>query len=449
MKGFTLEEKLLWLYVALMPFAEVFHFALGAKRVSFVDFIAATLIGVWAVKRLNGKVQFVKTSMEFPLILMICLFLPSFINSTDIFDSIIETGGLIYLTVLFIVTANIVSDHQRLIRFLKVLLITGALTVSIGLFQFFRALITGEMGTGSFLFYTKLESMAHHLPRISLAFESPNMALAYLHVILIAGMLLLLLDKHRRDRLFAGLCMILVFVAAFLAASRRFAGLLLSLFMVMTWFGKAKILKVLKYAVLVGFIIFFIASVATTIWVVFPIEISKDASGDVSGLKADFSYSMHLIQPVASINMFKKHPVLGVGFGSYNKNFRDNVDWQWLRSSFGFGPYPQFVSQVENKTLTFDPHSVFLGALAETGIIGFAGLIYFFSTCLILFVRGFRAHNATIASKAISGCILAGFIGFLLNGLTLDILSMRHFWIMLAIGAARANKPELDEGVCR
>ena len=40
-------------------------------------------------------------------------------------------------------------------------------------------------------------------------------------------------------------------------------------------------------------------------------------------------------------------------------------------------------------------------------------------------------------------CIYAGYLGFLLHGLTVDMLFFRHLWIMLGIGTAMAQMAKL------
>ena len=149
-----------------------------------------------------------------------------------------------------------------------------------------------------------------------------------------------------------------------------------------------------------------------------------------------YAYSLHYIYPVTSITMIKKHPLTGVGLGTYDMHTKENIDWKWLRSSFSYELYPKSVKAVESKTLTFDPHSVFLGIFAETGLIGFLGLLYFFLRYARLLITRFKRSKDSRIEKIMTGCILAGFIGFLLNGLITDILSMRHFWIIMAIGLA-------------
>ena len=46
-----------------------------------------------------------------------------------------------------------------------------------------------------------------------------------------------------------------------------------------------------------------------------------------------------------------------------------------------------------------------------------------------------RSRNTIdLEKKLLYQCILAGISGFLLNGYFIDILTMRHFWILFAMG---------------
>lgn len=430
----ALEEKILWVYTMLIPFTGVLYFHLGMKRVGFCDFVFFGLFVVWSIKYLIGKKKFKKTSLEFAFIFMFGLFSLSFINSVNLFASFVELAALIYLAALFILILNIISTPQRLRYLLNIYLFVSLVISLIGLYYFCLALSMDNAINSRFLFYNTIESMAHHFPRIQVTLETPNMMLSYLHAALIAGIILFLLEKRPKIRTLIFLSIAIILTVAFFTGSRRFTGLLLSLFIILCLFGKSKIISVVKYASFLGFIFFLVISVITSIWVVFPVELRTDKRN--INLKANYAYSLHFIQPVASINMLKKHPFIGVGFGTYNRHFKENVDWEWLRSAFGFEAYPEYTKSVENKTLSFDPHSVFLGTLAETGLVGFFGLICFFSMYMMLLIKRFRKSDKYSLQKIVSGCILAGFIGFLLNGLTMDILSMRHFWIMMAIGIA-------------
>lgn len=432
----SLEEKILWLYIALMPLSGIAYFMLGIKRIGYQDFVFIVLFIIWLIKYRRGETKFSTASLGLPFIFMLGLFLLSFINSINLFNSFIELLGLIYLMTLFLLVINIISTPQKLRSLLTVFLGIATVVSLVSLFYFCLALVTGNVKDNPFLYYSTIESMAHHLPRIKLTLETPNMMLTYLHTALIIGIILLLSARTAKNKLFIFLSIVIISLAAFFTCSRRFTGLLSSLFLILCWFGKGRVAYLIKYVSFLAFIFFLIVSIITSIWVVFPVKIISDKIAKTATLKLNYKYSLHLIQPVASINMFKKHPIIGIGFGTYNRHFKENVDWGWLRSSFGFEAYPNYLGAIENKTLIFDPHSVFLGTLAETGLAGFLGLFYFFLSFMRLMIKGFKKKNYDTFTRVVSGCVLAGFIGFLLNGLTIDILSMRHFWFMAAIGLA-------------
>jgi len=440
-KTLLLEEKILWIYILLLPLTGVAHFKLGPKRIGYIDFIFVIVLVLWLLKYLSGKVQFQRSSLELPLLLLLVSFSCSFINSRNLFDSLIELAGLIYLILLFLLVINVVSNQQKFCYILRLFLFVSTVVSLGGLFFFALALISGE--TSRFLFYTTIESVAHHFPRIRFTFEGPNMMATYLHVSIIAGIILFILEKNRNARFLITSCIIIILIAAIFTGSRRFTGLLLTAFIILCWYGKGKVISVLKYVFLFGFIVFFIASLVTSIWVLFPLEITKDVDAKTVGLQVHRAYSIHFLQLSTALLMFKQHPLIGVGFGTYHRHFKDYVDWQWARSSLGFAAYPELIAPVEDKTLILDPHSLCLGTLAETGIIGFVGLLYFLIAYFIMLKKKIKGYSRKGNLRTIAcGCLLAGFIGFLLNGIVTDILSMRHFWFMLALGviAGRLNE---------
>ena len=173
----------------------------------------------------------------------------------------------------------------------------------------------------------------------------------------------------------------------------------------------------------------------TTIWVIFPVKVTKIETEKAISFRADYGYSIHLIPLATSIKMFKEHPIAGIGLGTYSKRFKQYADWGWFKSSFGLTVYPEHLKAIEDRTFNVDPHSLFLGVLAETGILGLSGLIYFMLNILTLLIKRFKVYYTQDKfQRIIYGCILAGFLGFLLNSLNIDLLSLRPFWIMLAIG---------------
>jgi O-antigen ligase len=440
------EERLLYLYIILIPFIDYFSFTVLNKKILYADFVFIFLFIAWVTKYITTRLKHRLIHLKFSLIFLPALFAVSFFNSSGISNSIAELLGLIYLIILFILVGNIL-DSQRKIRFVLYLyFFVSAVLSLVGLGLFSWAMATGDLRTTSFLGYSTMESMAHHFPRIDLTFESANMALVYLHIALVFGIILFLTEKRRQLKALIASSLPIILATAFFTGSRRFTGLLLSLLLILSWYGRGRIIAALKYLLFLGFLIFLAVSIITSIWVVFPVKVTKDNIGKNIGISANYGYSIHYLLPAVSLNMFKKHPFVGVGLGTYNRNFKDFVDWEWLKTSFGFEAYPGYVELVKEKKLNFDPHSVFLGTLAETGLLGFCALIYFLVTYAVTLVGRFRRSSHFTFDNILSGCIWACFIGFILNALTLDILSMRHFWLMLAIGVCgRKNNSQSYE----
>lgn len=78
----------------------------------------------------------------------------------------------------------------------------------------------------------------------------------------------------------------------------------------------------------------------------------------------------------SAFNMFKDHPVFGVGIGQYA------------------GKYIKEYKAVEAKEIQRHCHNNFLQMLAENGLIGFLGFVYLFGYLLIVsLVNFFRHHN--------------------------------------------------------
>lgn len=439
------QERLLYIYTILIPFIDYYACIILNKKILYADFVFIFLFIAWMTKYLSGKIRSKLIPLKFSLILLPALFVVSFFNSSGIFSSIAELLSLIYLIVLFILV-NDILDSRRKIRFALYLYFFVSVILSlIGMGLLSRAMAIGDLRTTSFLGYGTMESMAHHFPRIDLTFESANMALAYLHIALVLGVILFLTESRQRLKLLITLSLPIILTTAFFTGSRRFTGLLLSLLLILSWYGRGRVIGALKYLLFLGFLMFLVVSIITSIWVVFPLKVIKNNATKNISISANYGYSIHYLLPAASWKMFKKHPFIGVGLGTYNRNFKDYVDWDWLKSSFGFEAYPGYVELVKEKRLNFDPHSVFFGTLAETGLFGLCALIYFLGTYALTLAGRFIGSSYLTFDNILSGCVWACFIGFILNALTLDILSMRHFWFMLAIGVCglkRNNKSD-------
>lgn len=428
------EERLVYLYAISIPFIDHFIFIFCGKKVLYADFIFAFLFILLVVKYLSGRMKIDFAGLKYPVFLLPLFFTASFLNSSSLLNSGTELIGLIYLLILFIAVINVIKNQKKMHFVSGIYFITAAIISSIGLIFLSKAMIWGGLKNNSFLSYGGMESAAHHFPRLDLTFESANMALTYLHIAMIFGVFLFLTGTGRGIKSLIVLFLGIVCLAAFFTGSRRLTGFMLTIFILLYWHSRGMICAVLKYLSLSVFLCLLIASIITSIWVIFPISMGRDEVNKNISIKASYAYSVHYLLPIVSLKMFKEHPFIGVGYGAFNKNFKEYVDWDWLESSFGFDAYPDYVPLVKERKLNFDPHSVFFGILAETGMVGFAALIFFLASYAYRLIRRLNKNQLYPYDNILSGCVLAGFVGFVCNALTLDILSMRHFWFLLAIG---------------
>lgn len=433
-KNSAIEEKLLWMYVILLPLINLPLCVLFNKKVLFTDIIAVLLLITYLIKYVSKMTKFIPSYTELSLLIMISLFSISCLNSISILNSFIELFSILYLMTLFILIFNIVTTKEKLVNILYIWTATTIIISLIGLAAFYISIYTKKIEGNLFLNYSLIDSVAHHFPRICSTFIISNMFFSYLHVSFIFAVILFLLNSDIRKKVLLSIFIGIIIATSLMTGSRRYAGLLLSSMIIISLYGKGRLVSILKYALFSLFLLFLAAYIITSIWVVFPVKIAIDKADKVIDIRADYSYSLHFLSPLASVNMIKRHPIVGVGIGTYNKNFKNYIDWQYVKSSFGFRAYPDYIKLIEEKALSLDPHSLYLGIISETGMAGFIGILYFLYNLFRLYIIRYKQEPAS--EKIIGGCAVAGLVGFLLNGITMDIMSMRHFWFMMAIGIA-------------
>lgn len=430
-----LKDWLLAAYLLVLPLMDYAPCKIYGRVVLFSDFIFVGLALVYAWELMVRAKTISLDLLDYSGLSMIVLFSFSIFSSAYRAQGMAELAVLSYLYLLFIIVRRTVVSLEKLKAMLIVWVAVALLVSLIGLTAFAYAYSLGDIRGNRFLFYMPIEAMAHHFPRIDSTFINANMLLSYLHVAICAAIILYLFSLRAKARMrFFMIAIIAIFlITAFLTGSRRFGGLLLSLFLISLWNFKGRIARLARVLTFVGFILFFVASIVTTIWMMFPLSITHERQQQTVTIKAHTSYSLHMLPLSAAFTMAARHPFLGVGLGAFNREFSRYVDWEWVKASFGLEAYPQCVAAVNDHTLNFDPHSAYFGSLAETGIVGFIGLLLFLGCAVVFFVRAFKQYRADGERAIVSGCMLACLCGFIFNAVTLDILTMRHFWLLLAL----------------
>jgi hypothetical protein len=93
-----------------------------------------------------------------------------------------------------------------------------------------------------------------------------------------------------------------------------------------------------------------------------------------------------------------------------------------------------------------DPHSTYLGAAAELGAAGVAGLVALWTTLALTLVRLSR-------SRAIPRVVWAGLVGVAvavtIEAICTDVMNFRHYWWVIAVVAAWAAETAGVDGRTR
>ena len=152
-----------------------------------------------------------------------------------------------------------------------------------------------------------------------------------------------------------------------------------------------------------------------------------NSSGTVSLAEADGSVRGRLTEAMAAVYMFADHPWTGVGPGMYRYHYQHYAEI--VGSDIPGAKIHEELRQ---------PHVLYLGVAAETGLPGIAALLLMV-TVLILRLEHAR-RISMIAGRRDLAFLAAGFlfaiVGYLSTGFFLHFAFIRYFWLMAALASA-------------
>lgn len=114
---------------------------------------------------------------------------------------------------------------------------------------------------------------------------------------------------------------------------------------------------------------------------------------------------------------WQSHPWVGIGLGEFPYAVKRAVQEGRLHSYYAGG---------------VDPHCTWLGTMAETGLIGLAGLLIFWGALVGGWV-GARNLMSRAAENWRIRASYAGLIGVLVNSLYVDVMHFRFLWVGIAL----------------
>jgi O-antigen ligase len=254
------------------------------------------------------------------------------------------------------------------------------------------------------------------------------MMISYLNVALVSGFIVF---THNRDKKIL-LCLALITVSAFFGHSHGLTGFFVTLSVIVFSFRLNSLCgKILANVLYLSTVVLLGLAIIFTIYHRNSFEEPSNAVTEKVGIRHELNYyGMR-----AAVQIAADYPLFGIGPGNYSyeaKNYIINIQPYYERDVIPINRLSKEVGQV-------DPHCFYLGQISETGLIGFCFIVLFF--CYILFENRKIINNDRSNIKVVKIHLIleAGIIGLLVTGLFVDIFSMRHLWVLLAITCAAVN----------
>lgn len=140
--------------------------------------------------------------------------------------------------------------------------------------------------------------------------------------------------------------------------------------------------------------------------------------------EVDGSTLSRVTENIAAVDMFVDHPLFGVGPSGYPRQYER---------------YAERVGLLV-KDQARQPHNLYLGKAAETGLVG---LVTFVAIPAVVLVRLGRLWRATRSSNSRRAAMAAGYISaimaYLATGVFLHLAFERYYWMLLALADAAAT----------
>lgn len=421
MKDMPITQILLLLYVILMPFNMPMS-EMPGTNIKMCDALFPLLLLFFLFENRNAILQKLargKALLYFLPYIAACAV--SFLNSADLKRSCAEMAFYAYLLTLSFIAVSVIDREEVFWRVVKSWLFATAIVLAVGAAGIISSFINKPASGMQFVQHTNLDRTFTAISRVKSTFLTPNELLTYLNVSIALAICWFYKFAKKGMAIFASL----IFLEAFLTMSRRFGGFMLTVFLALRRFPRTKFFLFVKYASFAVFAAFLILGLLTTIWQVFPIFNDR--------------LSLHFLPHLVSFRMFVSHPFIGSGLGLYRAIFTNFYEPDEIVSKYDLND-GYTMELIRAKEYAIDPHSSLMGTLAETGIIGLLGLVFFFvATYRYLYksTAGLEPKNRNIAY-----ILIAGLTGFILNGLITDIMTMRQLWFIVSLAIAFSSLKE-------
>jgi O-antigen ligase len=291
-------------------------------------------------------------------------------------------------------------DRTRLVRVLKVLLIS---TIGVALFGLYQAIDGSYTGLYFGLYPIQNENLEPWSGRITSFLFQYNSLAGYLNLVIPLAIACAVLAKDRMLKFLGLVCAFTAAVAVLLTQSRGGLLALAGLFIIAVWLLVPRVTTRIKLVCVVAL---------AGLLLIPPLLNHFDRLENVD----DFA---RLAVWQAAVTMFMDHPLLGVGYGNY----------RFLYADFVPGAVPG----------RLDAHNIYFQLLAETGLVGFLSFFALLGVFYALALKAIRKDDpftriiAFGVCGAISTTLMHGVVDYLFNT---SPQFGALFWLVLGLGSS-------------
>lgn len=431
-------EKLLLAYIALIPIMVVRLPGLGSM-IQLTELVFLALAGGWTVAWRRGEVRLPRLPAALGLGLFLLSATVSSLRMAGQFGVSHELPGYLYMVALFLISVSLLTP-ELWSRALRAWALTSTFVAAVGVTGVALGSLFG-IQTPFALYYHSLFSIPFPLWRLCATFLTnpmPNMAMGYL----LAGSILTWAYALKQRSPLWGLAALLHLTAAVLTFSRGWGALGLGLLVFLLQFRSLKA-ELVRWALILALVPMSLGVELISIWTVMHVHVGTVPVRETTGVEdptlpegsdvylpgvpirrfeatAEYVPITRTFLRQAEVELWREKPLFGWGPGNFGHEL-----WRRQREEgerwFGF--------KVE---FFKDPHSTLLGGLAELGLVGMGLLLYSLALIGKSLLRSLRRGPEKLFAWALLGVVVAD----LCFSLNCDMMTMRWFWMALALAQA-------------
>lgn len=395
-----------------LPFREPSIFILGPIDLKITELLVVTA-GIALLFRhlyLREKITLVGYKFFIPFYIFLVVGVASLFVTYDHLSSLAEIMRYFFIGFMVLLFSASVQSKKHLKNLITSLLASGLIVQVAGLAGLIFAVLTNKR---SFLvFFTGYRELAGFPFRVVSFLRDPNFYSSFIIIIFFISFVLALSYRKPGYYFLASLSAI----SLLLAFSRgAWLGVLAGLSIILFYFFKTKesIHYIRRFIIFIVFILIFFLPIASH-YGLLPAMAKRISEISIAGA------SPRIGDWQAGLRMVEKNPLLGVGIGAYKT------------------AHLKYYLPSENPRYRhLEAHDTFLDILASTGLLGF---IPWFFALLAVFNSGRRNIEVYMQNKSdykfqynLSVAIFTAFIALIVQGMTINMSTVRHFWLLVAI----------------